>query len=193
MDKHSHESMGTWNIILITHIVFISQGNGFRLILNNAGLTSIPEITNRSITEVRLDGNAITSIPANTMTNSSVTRLYMKHNKIISISQDAFKGTILRYLVLPENPLSKFPYFPNIKNHLRLLHLGNCNITNETWNLNVNYTHLYSLDLSFNDIKHVPNMGNSKSKLRYLYLAGCGIHELQPYVFSGVERLYRLN
>ena len=180
--------------LYLLYLVLITSVKGGRYYKHTSGLLTIPNITETWATEVYLYRNKITSIPSNALQHATNTwYLDLRYNSIANTSEEAFSGIPIQKLFLDYNPLTHFPYFPNINNTLTSLGLSYCKITNATWNLVVPYSNLEALNLGLNVIHHMPDLNRTKSRLQSLSLAGCGISAIQANYFDGFVSLKGLN
>lgn len=136
----------------------------------NRNLTSFPTIPPNE-TQIILDNNQITEIPASIGTSVNLTRLYVRKNKLTSIPKELGNLSNLQLLLLGSNQITELPIEIGNLTKLTQLRLENNKITElpkEIGNL-TNLTHLF---LENNQISFLPEEIKNLKKLVHLSLDG---------------------
>lgn len=137
---------------------------------SNKSLTSFPNIP-AGETQIVLDTNQITKIPATIGTHVNLIRLYLRNNKIEEIPPEIGNLKNLQLLLLGNNQISKLP--PEIGNLISLtqLRLESNRITELPPEIG-NLTNLTRLSLENNQISILPVGIKNLTKLTHLTING---------------------
>lgn len=137
---------------------------------NNKGLTTFPPVSPAE-TQLHVENNQITEIPASIGSLVNLNRFYIRNNKITSIPAEIGNLKNLQLLLLGNNQISNLPLEIGTLNNLVQLRIENNKLTElprEIGNL-TNLTHLF---LDNNQISFLPEEIKNLKKLVHLSLDG---------------------
>lgn len=145
-----------------------------------------------SLKLLNLGGNKVRYITQKTFKNNFLlTVLDLNDNRIKHIDQDAFKSLpLLKYLVLRDNPLKTLQLDFGFNQHLELLDLTNCKLSEVVKGLPYS---INDLRLAENQITEIQATDfQSIKKIRLLVLSNNRIKTIADETFSHLSQLYDL-
>ncbi|KAG5666389.1 hypothetical protein PVAND_014418 [Polypedilum vanderplanki] len=150
----------------------------------------------RNLEVLYLNGNRLSTIPANALSNSPMLHTVgLSSNRIASLNANSFTGTAIRFLDLGDNRLNAFSiaWLQPINETLLTLDLMSNLISGVGPDAFRNLRTIERLVLNGNNLVTIaPDAFISLTNLNLLALGNCGIREINPIWFAELSTLIRL-